>query len=135
MRKVQPAVVREVVIDTRYESYATAPFALMASGRHTPAPNADLLLRMTQQFYTLTLYTNFLSLTHNGDSWIYSTISSLALCCAEQSILQAGLLYRVLQQLQMRDRRAIGGLIGWSWGFKYRMHIQTYKRAGFGLGE
>lgn len=42
------------------------------------------------------------------DSWIYSTISSLALCCAEQSILQqTGPLYKVLHQLQMRDR--LGG--------------------------
>lgn len=55
-----------------------------------------------------TLHTHFLSLTHNGDSWIYTTISSLALCCAEQSILpHAGPLYRVLRQLQMRDRQAI----------------------------
>lgn len=57
-------------MDTRQESYATAPSALMAPGRYTPAPNADLLLRMTQRFYTLTFalsfYTHFLSLTHNG---------------------------------------------------------------------
>lgn len=41
-------------MDARQESYATAPSALMASGRYTPAPNADLVLRMTQRFYTLT---------------------------------------------------------------------------------
>lgn len=41
-------------MDVRQESYATAPSALMARGRFTRAPNADLLLRMTQQFYTLT---------------------------------------------------------------------------------
>lgn len=123
-------------MDARQESYATAPSALMVLGRYTPAPNADLLLRMTQRFYThfWTLYTYFLSLTHKGDRWIYSTISSLALCCAEQSILQqAGLLYRVLHQLQMRDRRAtqwvelgiqilhtqkVGEVCCWSWGMR-----------------
>lgn len=30
-------------MDARQESYATAPSALMASGRYTPAPNADLV--------------------------------------------------------------------------------------------
>lgn len=106
-------------MDARQESYATAPSALMAPGRYTPAPNADadLLLRMTQRFYTLTFALSipiFSPSFNNGDSWIYSTMSSLALCCAEQSTLQhAGPLYRVLQQLQMRDRRAIEWGIDW----------------------
>ena len=98
-------------MDARQESYATAPSALMVLGRCTPAPNADLVAEDDTAIlhsHFCALYTHFLSLTHNGDSWIYSTISSLALCCAEQSILQqAGPLYRVLHQLQMRDRRAI----------------------------
>lgn len=115
-------------MDARQESYATAPSALMAPGRYTPAPDADLLPRMTQRFYHshfCALYTHFLSLTHNGDSWIYSTISSLALCCAEQSILQqAGLLYRVLQRLQMRDRQAIE----WVEPGSQILHTHTYRR-------
>lgn len=37
------------------ESYAIPLSALMVPGRYTPAPDADLLLRMTQRFYTLTL--------------------------------------------------------------------------------
>lgn len=125
-------------MDARQESYAIAPSALMAPGRYTPAPNADLLLRMTQRFYTLTfcaLYTHFLPLTHNGDSWIYTTISSLALCCAEQSNLQqAGPLYRVLHQLQMRDRRAIEWGIDWVelGGFKHCVHIQRLGRTVVG---
>lgn len=41
-------------MDDRQKSYVTAPTALMVLGRHTPAPDADALLRMTQQFYTLT---------------------------------------------------------------------------------
>lgn len=78
-------------MDARQESYATAPSALMASSRYTPAPSADLVAEDDTAIlhsHFCALYTHFLSLTHNGDSWIYSTISSLALCCAEQSILQ-----------------------------------------------
>lgn len=41
-------------MDARQESYAIAPSALMAPGRYTPLPNADLLPRMTQRFYALT---------------------------------------------------------------------------------
>lgn len=37
------------------ESYAIPLSALMVPGRYTPAPDADLLLRMTQRFYTLIL--------------------------------------------------------------------------------
>lgn len=38
------------MMDTRQESYATPAFALMQPDRDSPAPNADLLLGMTQQF-------------------------------------------------------------------------------------
>lgn len=103
-------------MNARRESYVTAPSALTAPGGHTPAPNADLLLRMTQRFYTLTFAhsAHSLSLTHNGDSWIYSTISSLALYCAEQSTLhQAGPLYRVLHQPEMSDRWATEWRVDW----------------------
>lgn len=68
-------------MDARQESYATALSALMASGRYTPAPNADLVAEDDTAIlhsHFCALYTHFLSLTHNGDSWIYSTISSLA---------------------------------------------------------
>lgn len=85
------------------ESQAIAPSALIASGRYTPVPNADLVAEddtaiLHPRFCAL--YTHFLFHTHNEDSWIYSTISSLALCCAEQSILQqTAPLYRVLHPL------------------------------------
>lgn len=56
-------------MDARQESYATAPSALMASGRCTPGPNADLVAEDdTAILYShfCALYTHFLSLTHNG---------------------------------------------------------------------
>lgn len=68
---------------------------------------------------------HFLSLTHKGDSWIYS-ISWLALCFAEQSIQrQASPLYRDLQQLQMRDSQSSGGT-GWRWALQYCIHMQRW---------
>lgn len=123
------------MMDARRESYVTAPSALTAPGGHTPAPNADLLLRMTQRFYTLSfaLSAHSLSLTHNGDSWIYSTISSLALCCAEQSTLQqAGPLYRVLHQPEMSWQTGhwMGDWLGGAGEFNYC--TQSY-RGGTGV--
>lgn len=56
-------------MDARQESYATAPSALMASGRYTPAPNADLVAEDDAAIlhsHFCALYTHFLSLTHNG---------------------------------------------------------------------
>lgn len=90
-------------MDDWQKSYEIALSAHMASGRYTSITNADLVAEDDTAIpHFCTLYTHFLSLTHNADSWIYSTISSLALCCAEQSILQqTGPLYRVLHQLPM----------------------------------
>lgn len=111
------------MMDAVQESYATASPALMAPGRYAPAPHADLVNRgMTQRFYILTFFFFFLhslysfSLPHSQwDSWIYSATSSLALCCAEQSILQPmGLLYKVLHQIQMTDARANHSRRSWS---------------------
>lgn len=98
------------MMDAMQESYATASSALMAPGRYTPAPRADLVAEGWHSDSTFSVLRSLypFSLPHSQwDSWIYSAISSLALCCAEQSILQqTGLLYRVLHQLQMRDRQA-----------------------------
>lgn len=51
----------------------------MAPSRYTPAPNAESVADDdTAILYShfCVLYGNFLSLTHKGDSWIYSTTSS-----------------------------------------------------------
>ena len=110
------------MMDARQESYATAPSALMARGRYTPAPNADLLLRMTQRFYTLTfcaLYTRFLSLTHNGGTagsiapyphWLCVVLNK-ALCSRQAHCIEFCTSYR-----WGTDEPLSGGLIGWSWG-------------------
>lgn len=110
------------MMDAMQESYETASSGLMASGRYTPAPRADLVVEGWHSDSTFSVLRSLypFSLPHSQwDSWIYSAISSLALCCAEQSILQqTGLLYRVLHQLQMRDRqathsrRSCGGALG-----------------------
>lgn len=74
---------------------------------------------MTQQFCTkfCPLYTHFLFLVYSGDRWIYSTISSLALCSAEKAFRsrQAYCIrfcssYRWGINRSLRDR---------NWGFRY----------------
>lgn len=73
-------------------------------------PRADLVAEGWHSNSTFSVLRSLypFSLPHSQwDSWIYSAISSLALCCAEQSVLQqTGLLYRDLHQLQTRDRQA-----------------------------
>lgn len=91
---------------------------------------------MTQQFCTLTFAFSIpiFSLSHNWDSWIYSTISSLALYCAEQSTLQQAYCIEFCTSYRWgTDRPLSGGLIGWSWGFKYCTHIHKWGRTTVGV--
>ena len=114
------------MMDARQESYATAPSALMASGRYTPAPNADLVAEddtaiLHSHFFALSIPIFSPSLTMGTAGsiapyprWLCVVLNK-AFCSRRAHCIESCTSYR-----WGTDRL----LSGWSWGFKHCAHIQ-----------
>lgn len=114
------------MMDARQESYATAPSAPMASGRYTPAPNADLVAEddtaiLHSHFFALSIPIFSPSLTMGTAGsiapyprWLCVVLNK-AFCSRRAHCIESCTSYRWGTD---------GLLSGWSCGFKRCAHIQ-----------
>lgn len=119
------------LMDGRQKSYVIPPSALMALAKYIPAPDADLLLRMTQRFYALTFGSicspRSLSFSHSqwGQLDLYHILAGFVFCWTKHSAAGRPIVQRSAAAADEAQTAhwGVGGLIG---RLKCCIHIQRW---------
>lgn len=123
------------MIDAKQESYATAPSALMVPGKFTPAPMLIYCWgwhsNSTLHFCApIPVFSPSFTKGTTGSIALYPhwlcVVLNKAFCSSQAHCIEFWISYR-----WWTDRPLSGRLIGWSWGFKYCVHIQRWGKTHF----